>query len=194
MAVKAQTVTTRQNIRLTAQKLFRERGYAAVGMRELAKEVGIEAPSIYNHYKSKDDLLREICFAMAEQFFKAFEAAGASEEKLPRKLKAVIKAHAGVIAANIEASEVFFNEWMFLEQPNLGNFKKMRFDYEMRFRDIIEKGIKKGDFKKMNSKLIAFAIFSALNATYDLYNSSENLSHEQIAEDISDLLLKGLKQ
>lgn len=185
--------TTKQKVRQSAQKLFRERGYAAIGMRELAKEVGIQAPSLYNHYKSKDDLLREICFDMAKQFFDAFDKAVITEEKFPRKLKAVIKAHTGVIASNLEASEVFFNEWMFLEQPNLGKFKKLRFEYEMKFRDIIDKGIKKGDFKKMNSKLIAFAIFSALNATYELYRSNEKLSQQQIAEDISDLLLKGLK-
>ena len=193
MATKQPPLTTRQNIRVTAQKLFRQRGYAAIGMRELAKEVGIQAPSLYNHYKSKDDLLREICFDMAQQFFKAFDAAEKTEEKSLKKLKAVIKAHIGVIASNLEASEVFFNEWMFLEQPNLGKFKKLRFEYEMKFREIIDKGIKKGDFKKMNSKLIAFAIFSALNATYELYNANEKLSQEQIAEDISDLLLKGLK-
>jgi len=185
--------TTKEKVKKTAQKLFRERGYAAVGMRELAKEVGIQAPSLYNHYKSKDDLLREICFDMAQQFFAAFDKAVVTEEKFQRKLKAVIKAHIGVIASNLEASEVFFNEWVFLEQPNLGKFKKLRFEYEMKFRDIIDKGIKKDDFKKMNSKLIAFAIFSALNATYDLYNSNENLTQEEIANDISDLLLKGLK-
>ena len=185
--------TTKDRVRQVAQKLFRERGYAAVGMRELAKEVGIQAPSLYNHYKSKDDLLREICFDMAKQFFEAFDKAVTTEEKFPRKLKAVIKAHIGVIASNLEASEVFFNEWMFLEQPHLGKFKKMRFEYEMKFREVIDKGVKRGDFKKMNSKLIAFAIFSALNATYELYNSNEKLSTEQIAEDISDLLLKGLK-
>ncbi len=185
--------STKEKVKQTAQKLFRERGYAAVGMRELAKEVGIQAPSLYNHYKSKDDLLREICFDMAQHFFAAFDKAIATEEKFPRKLKAAIKAHIGVIAANLEASEVFFNEWMFLEQPHLGKFKKQRLEYELKFREIIDKGIKKGDFKKMNSKLIAFAIFSALNATYDLYQSSEKLSQEEIAEDISDLLLKGLK-
>lgn len=185
--------TTKERVKQSAQKLFRERGYAAIGMRELAKEVGIEAPSIYNHYKSKDALLSEICFDMAEQFFVAFDKALVTEEKSQSQLKAVIKAHISVIASNLEASEVFFNEWMFLEQPNLRKFKKMRHEYEMKFRDIIDKGIKKGDFKKMNSKLIAFAIFSALNATYELYNSTENLSQEEIAEDISNLLLKGLK-
>ncbi len=185
--------STKEKVKQTAQKLFRERGYAAVGMRELAKEVGIQAPSLYNHYKSKDDLLREICFDMAGHFFVGFDKAVTTEEKSQRKMKAVIKAHIQVIAMNLEASEVFFNEWVFLEQPHLSKFKKMRFEYEMKFREVIDKGIKKGDFKKMNSKLIAFAIFSALNATYELYHSNEKLSQEEIAEDISELLLKGLK-
>lgn len=186
-------LSTKQIIRQTAEKLFQERGYAAIGMRELAREVGIEAPSIYNHYKSKDDLLREICADIADQFFKAFDAAVAVEDKGAKKLKAAIKAHIGVIANNIEASEVFFSEWMFLEEPHLARFKKLRYEYEMRFRDIIEKGMKRGDFKKANPKLAVFVIFSALNATYDLYSSNERLTQEEIAEEIANLLLKGLK-
>jgi len=193
MATAKQSLTTKQNIRQTAQKLFRTRGYAAVGMRELAKEVGIEAPSIYNHYKSKDDILREICFDISEQFFQAFDAIEGMDEKPSKKIKQAIKSHIHVIASNIEATEVFFNEWMFLEEPNLGKFKRLRYEYEMKFRDLIERGIKRGDFKKMNTKLVAFTIFSSLNATHDLYKSSERLTEEEIAEDISDLLLKGLK-
>ncbi|MCW5906689.1 MAG: TetR family transcriptional regulator [Chitinophagales bacterium] len=189
----ATTLTTKDNIRQTAEKLFRERGYAAIGMRELAREVGIEAPSIYNHYKSKDDLLREICFDIAEQFFAAFDKAVAGEDKPMKKLRAAIRAHIGVISANIYSSEVFFNEWVFLEEPNLSKFKKMRYEYEMKFRDIIDRGVKKGDFKKLNTKLAAFTIFSALNATYDLYKSSERMNTDEIAEEISNLLLKGLK-
>lgn len=187
------TLSTRQNIRQTAEKLFRERGYAAIGMRELAKEVGIEAPSIYNHYKGKDDILREICFDIADQFFKAFTEAERVDEKPSKKIKAVIKAHINVIAENIEASEVFFHEWMFLEEPHLSKFKKLRHEYEQLFRDVVEKGVKRGDFKKANSKLVVFTIFSALNATYDLYKSTERLTQEEIAEEISNLLLKGLK-
>lgn len=187
------TISTKKNIRQTAEKLFRERGYAAIGMRELAREVGIEAPSIYNHYKSKDDLLREICFDIADQFFKAFEEAETTEEKPVKKLKAVMQAHVGVIARNMEASEVFFSEWMFLEEPNLSKFKKMRYEYEMRFREIIEKGIKQETFRKMNSKLAAFVIFSALNATHDLHKSNERMKEAEIADEISNLILKGLK-
>lgn len=186
-------ITTKEKVKQTAQKLFREKGYAAVGLRELAKEVGIQAPSLYNHYKSKDHILREICFDMAAQFFKAFDAAIATEEKSNRQLRAVIHAHIGVIAANIDSAEVFFHEWIFLEQPALGKFKKMRQDYETKFRAILDKGIKKKEIKKVNTKLATFAIFSALNATYEFMRSAEKLSQEQMADELADLLLKGLK-
>lgn len=191
MAVSSKT--TKEKVKHTAQRLFRERGYAAVGMRELAETVGIKAPSLYNHYKSKDDILREICFELAQQFFKAFDTAVATEEKSPKKLRAVMKAHIAVIAGNLDSAEIFFHEWIFLEQPHLTKFKKLRTDYEMKFRGVIEAGIKKKEFKKMNSRLVAFTIFSALNATYDLMRSSEKLTQAQIADDIADLLLKGLK-
>lgn len=186
-------LTTKENIIKTAKRLFRERGYAAVGMRELAREVGIQAPSLYNHYKSKDDILREICFDLATQFFSAFNQAVTSEEKAGKKLKAVMKAHIGVIAQNLDSAEVFFNEWIFLEEPNLAQFKKLRHDYEIMFREIIDKGISKKEFKKINSKLMAFTIFSALNATYEFMRSSEKLPQDQMANDLADLLLKGLK-
>lgn len=192
MAIKS-NMTTKEKVKQTAQKLFREKGYAAVGLRELAKEVGIQAPSLYNHYKSKDDILREICFDMAEQFFKEFDLAEKTEDKSQRKLRAVVKAHIGVIAANIDSAEVFFNEWIFLEQPALGKFKKQRTEYEMKFREIIDRGIRKKELKKVNARLATFTIFSALNATYEFMRSSEKLSQEQMADDLADLLLKGLK-
>lgn len=187
------TISTKQKVKQSAQKLFRERGYAAIGMRELAKAVGIQAPSLYNHYKSKDDLLREICFDMAHRFFNAFGGAVIKEKLFSNKLKEAIKAHIDVIASNPEAAEVFFNEWMFLEQPYLLEFKKMRLEYEMKFRNIIEKGITNGEFKNVNSKLAAFVIFSTLNATYELYSTKEKILQEQMDEDIAQLLLKGIK-
>jgi AcrR family transcriptional regulator len=184
----------RSEIRQTAKKLFKERGYAATSMRDLAKEVGIEAASLYNHLSSKEELLNEMCFDIADQFFQAFKTA-VSEEKSPsKKLKSAIKAHIGVIANNLDASTVFFHEWIFLKEPALGRFKKMRNEYEQGFRELIQKGIAEKDFKEVNIKLAVFTIISALNATYDLYRSSEKLTQEEIAESISNLLLKGLKK
>jgi AcrR family transcriptional regulator len=182
------------DIRRTAKKLFKEKGYAATSMRDLAKEVGIEAASLYNHLSSKEELLHEMCFDIAEQFFQEYKTAVAEEKNPSKKLKAAIKAHIGVIANNLDASTVFFHEWIFLKEPELGKFKKLRYEYELGFRELIQKGISEKDFKEVNVKLAVFTIISALNATYDLYKSSEKLTQEEIAESISNLLLKGLKK
>lgn len=44
----------------TAVKLFAEKGYSCVSMREIAAQVGIKAASIYNHYESKEAILEAV--------------------------------------------------------------------------------------------------------------------------------------
>ena len=42
--------------------MFKDKGFAASSMRDLAETVGIEAASLYNHIKSKSEILQEIIF------------------------------------------------------------------------------------------------------------------------------------
>lgn len=50
-------LATRNRLLVAAVKLFADRGYEASSMRELAAEVGVKAPAIYNHFDSKTDVL-----------------------------------------------------------------------------------------------------------------------------------------
>ncbi len=83
----------KDQIRVKAQALFRERGYSATSMRDLAETLGIEAASLYNHISSKEELLQQICFSMAEQFFVALEPVATSSLPPKEKLLAGIEAH-----------------------------------------------------------------------------------------------------
>lgn len=49
-------MTTKQKILKAALTLFAEKGYSAVYVGEIADAVGIKAPSLYKHYKSKQDI------------------------------------------------------------------------------------------------------------------------------------------
>ena len=53
----ARVSEARDRVIATALRMFSERGYAAVSMRDLAKELNIQAPSIYSHFPSKEALL-----------------------------------------------------------------------------------------------------------------------------------------
>ena len=58
----------REIIIAQAAKLFRQKGYKAASMREIATAVGVEAASLYNHINSKNDLLTAICFDVAHRY------------------------------------------------------------------------------------------------------------------------------
>ena len=49
-------MTTKQKIQKEAMTLFAEKGYGAVYVGDIAKAVGIKTPSLYKHYRSKQDI------------------------------------------------------------------------------------------------------------------------------------------
>lgn len=53
-------MNTKQKILQEALSLFSEKGYNAVYVRDIADAVGIKAPSLYKHYKSKQDIFNAI--------------------------------------------------------------------------------------------------------------------------------------
>ena len=53
-------MNTRDRILLEALRLFSQRGYDAVSVEQIAAAVGIKAPSLYKHYKSKRDIFDAI--------------------------------------------------------------------------------------------------------------------------------------
>ncbi|MCR8847194.1 TetR/AcrR family transcriptional regulator [Rossellomorea sp. SC111] len=50
----------KQLIKNAALDLFGQKGYEDTSLAEIAKEVGIKKPSIYNHFRSKEDLFTEV--------------------------------------------------------------------------------------------------------------------------------------
>ncbi len=186
-------IDRKQQIQLVAQNLFRTKGYGASSMRDIAKEVGIEAASLYNHFSSKEDLLKEICFGMANHFFTSIEPIEKKKFSAKQKLEKMIECHVAVIVSNIDASSVFFHEWKHLKEPFLGEFKSLRNKYEKKFIQIINEGFEQKLFRKVDVKIVSFTIFSALNATYDLYKPNGKLSAKDISKNISDIIINGLK-
>jgi AcrR family transcriptional regulator len=87
---------TRRSILEAAAGLFRERGYAAVSLRDISEAVGMKTGSLYYHFDSKESLVEEILTLGTQG---AFEASKAAVEALGDaadpvdKLEAVISAH-----------------------------------------------------------------------------------------------------
>ena len=85
--------TKKETITRKAAVLFRKKGYNACSMRELAENIGVEAPSLYNHIGSKNEILISICFAVASSYNDNLNSIEASGENNKWKLQEVIRFH-----------------------------------------------------------------------------------------------------
>ena len=61
-------MNTKQKILLESLRLFSQRGYDAVGVEQIAAAVGIKAPSLYKHYRSKQDIFDAIFEETARRY------------------------------------------------------------------------------------------------------------------------------
>ncbi len=174
--------------------MFREKGYAATSMRDVAKAVGIEAASLYNHIKSKEEILQQICFGIAEEFFEELNKLKDAEMDADDKLTSAIKGHIRVITNNLDASGVFLTEWRFLSEPHLSKFKEMRNRYEREFQRIVLLGIRQETFKPTDIKLYCKALFSSMNWIYQWYDPEGEHNPEELGTRFSLMLLDGLRK
>jgi AcrR family transcriptional regulator len=186
-------INPREKIFLTATRMFRETGFSATSMRNISKELGIEAASLYSHIQSKEEILREICFRLAAEFFEVLRTLETSEEGPEEKLKTLINEHIKVLTRDTNASAVFLNEWRHLSEPFHSRFMDMRQKYEHAFRSILKEGIRLGKFKAADEKFMALTILSALNWTHTWYSPEGKMSPEQISDQLYSIILNGIK-
>jgi len=178
-----------------AAELFKEKGYAAASMRDLAQLLGIEAASLYSHIKSKEEILRSLCFDMAAEFRKSLEEVEKKDLPASEKLRQGIIGHIQVMAKDLTASAVFMNEHRHLSQPWLRDFLLLRINYINRFKSIIEQGTRSGEFKKtIDKKLAVMTLFSSLNWMPMWYDPSGIIEPIELGIQLSDMLVNGLKQ
>lgn len=182
-----------QVIRVAAE-LFREKGYVAASMRDLAQKLGIEAASLYSHIKSKEEILQILCFDMAAEFRASLDEVEKQNISASEKLRRGIIGHIQVMARDLTASAVFMNEHRHLSQPALRDFLLLRINYINRFKAMIEEGVKTGEFKNtIDKKLAVMTLFSSLNWMPMWYDPVGAIEPVELGLQLADMLVNGLK-
>lgn len=182
----------KQEIIYAAAILFKEKGYSAVTMRDLAKAMGIKAASLYNHIQSKQEILSTIIIGLAEEFTSGMSQIVTSDDGAILKLENIISLHIDVTLRNADGLASLNNDWMHLEEENLLYFEKMRQDYEESFRKIVIEGKVAGEIKSFNIEIMVFSTLSTLRTLYLWYPEQKNIDAEILKKDMISVLLKGV--
>lgn len=186
------TISRKEEIIATATRLFYEKGYTAVSMRDIATAMDIKAASLYNHIKSKQEILSEIILKVAKEFTDGMVSVVTENTSAIKKVEKVIELHIDITVNHSEALAALNIDWMHLEEEDLEAFVKMREDYEENFRIIIKQGMDAGEIKSYHPEVILFSLLSTLRTLYLWYQKRGKVDVNILKKDMVSVLIKGI--
>jgi len=184
--------TKKDAIIQSAARLFRNKGFKASSMRELAEEMGVEAPSLYNHIGSKSELLQAICFKIAADFTQNLQLVEDSKEPAVVKIKQLIRFHISIMLDQYDEVFVANHEWKHLEEPYLTDFLNQRRLYEKRMTELVKEGIRTKELKNIHPHVAVLTILSAVRGIEFWQRHKSSISAKELEENMVDHLLNGL--
>jgi AcrR family transcriptional regulator len=182
----------KKEILKTAAVLFRERGYSAITMRDLAGEMHIKAASLYNHISGKHEILSVLILKVAHEFSKGMKTVMNEDISAFAKAEQLIHLHIKIALKYTAEIAVLNNDWMHLEGKEYQEYIALRKDYERNFKSILEKGIHKGELKEFHVDTMLFNLLSTLRSIYLWIPKRSAMEIADLQKELPQMLLKGI--
>ena len=170
-----------------AAEAFRQRGYAATGMRDIAQAAGVSAANLYYYFESKHDLLY-YCQDHSLDRLLAVCAEAASEDDPETALRQVIHGHLACILDELDGAAAHL-EIDALPAELRAPLVKKRDRYERAVRRILAAGMRTGCFASHDPVLVARALLGALNWTARWYKPGGTATPSALATAYADYLV-----
>ena len=101
---------TRDRVLQVAQVLFAERGYRGTSLRDIAKRIGIKAPSLLHHFPSKQQLYLAVLDKMFESLEDAANAVAWGRESRQERMRQAVGDAIDFIASHPDFVRIMWKE------------------------------------------------------------------------------------
>jgi AcrR family transcriptional regulator len=179
---------TADRVRQAALSLFARHGYAAVSMRQIAREIDLQAGAIYNHFPTKQDLLRGLMVDHMERLLSTWDHHKKAGISAAEALVDFVRFH---IRYHTKCGEEVFISYMELRNLDEANFcviEKLRERYERNLGEILAAGIRDGSFKIADLRVTTMAIIAMLTGITSWYRSDGRLDLSEIEDVYVDMV------
>lgn len=182
----------RGRILSAAAHLFRTKGYERTTVRDLAQEVGIQSGSIFHHFRTKEDILREVMIDVILFNTARMEQAVAAASRARDKLLALIRCELISITGDTgEAMAVLIYEWRCLGEENQPYILELRARYEALWLQVLERLKAEGDIRpEVDAFVLRRFLTGALGTANFWYNPQGPIDIDALAQQAMLLVLK----
>jgi AcrR family transcriptional regulator len=188
--VERSTATNRGTVLDAACLLFADRGYRATSMKDIATELGVRAPSLYNHVTSKQEILYAIMDKAMDRALAALDEAldGVDDvaDQLRRAAESLVldflRYPAEVTVCNVEVRS--------LDPGYRLAIVAKRDRYGARVRRIIEQGCRTGRFRTPTPQIAAFAVLEMGNSAKSWFRPGGRYTDTYVARAYGEFALR----
>jgi AcrR family transcriptional regulator len=178
-----------EDVLAVAARLFREYGFRATGLDQIADELGVTRAALYYYFDTKQELLEEIC----GRSMTAVESALREVQVVPdpaERLRAFARAFAGNTAT--DSARVFFREAKELSPAARERLRERAQRVTRGAEEIVEDGIAAGRFRPVDAHVAAPGLLALLNSLPDWVRPRRHGTLEDVTELLLDAYLYGI--
>ena len=182
---------TGPRLRAAALRLFARNGFAAVSMRQIAAEVGVQAGALYLYTADKQALLFDLMRGHLEDLLADWSPPEAPPEA---QLESFVRHH---IRYHLDRPDLVFIAYMELRNLTPGNFaviEELRRDYEDQLEAILKHGLAEGVFDVADTKLATMALIAMLTGVTTWYREGGRLDRAAIENHYWDMARKAVSR
>ena len=184
----------RKHILVCAARLFRERGYAVVSLRDVAAEAGVTTGSLYHHYGSKDDLVLALLELAYQQILDEVQAALETPQarSTPRAaLQAALKAHLACLLTKDSFPAANVRIHAHVPQALRNATITGRRNYEMFWIELLGRYAREGFVRQeIEPSALVMILFGAMNWSLEWFKPERD-DVDAFADDLLNLIYAG---
>lgn len=168
-------------MREAALRLFARHGFAAVSMRQIASEVGVQAGALYNYTPDKQSLLFDLMKGHMDELLAAWNAHAGADCPMAA-LEEFTRFHIRFHSKRPEEVFIAYMELRNLSPENFTEIESLRRAYEDSLADILRAGVGAGVFDVSEPKVTAMAVIAMLTGVNTWYSDVGRLSLSEVEE------------
>ena len=185
-------------IQQAALRVFARKGFNYTKITDIAREAGIGKGTIYEYFRSKNEILHSAYESYLHEVDSEIEALMHSPLSAFEKIQEIVARSLTYYARDPEAVRIFFDLWLesthSFDETGI-NFKKFYADYRTLARQLLDQAIAEGDVRADLPADAPSVLISAIEGTFlQWIIDPEAFSLPEMARAIVDVLIKGLQK
>jgi AcrR family transcriptional regulator len=187
------SAATRIDILKSASAAFRKLGYHGATVEQIAAALHMKKGNLYYYFKNKEEILFACHQYSLDRLMQLLHEIQHSGLAADQKLRRLIDAFVHTILDELHGTALFLD----LEALTPAHLKLVivrRDEFDRGVRLVLEEGMKEGIFWRGDAKLLAFAMFGAVNWIPRWFNPEGPASSKTIADLFGDFFVAGLRQ